>query len=332
MQILTKDREVELFKSSASGSISSSLSASETGHSLMWVHGLMILTIAFIASSFPVGKLIADALPADVMMLIRFLMAAILFAPYIVYKHGRKIPPVKRLLKYALLSVPLVTFFWCMFEALKYTSAVNTGALYTTVPALTAIFALVINGEMADARQRWGLAMGTIGALWIVFKGDTNALLNLELNRGDWIFFFGALALSIYSPLVKRLYSGEAMVIMTFWVIVFGAVWMLLLSLPKLSAIQWSEVSLSVFGGLLYLALFTTLLSFFLLQLGTVKIGATKVAAYGFLNPIFVLVIVITMGMAEFNWVLVPGGLLVVMAIFILNGKSRSRVQSCSLP
>ena len=325
MLSLGKDRAAGLLRAKPRKHISSPITVPASEHSKVWVHALMILTIGFIASSFPVGKLIAEALPADVMMLIRFTMAAILFMPYIVFKHGWNIPPTKRLLRYAVLSVPLVTFFWCMFEALKYTSAVNTGALYTTVPAMTALFALIINGERIIARQRWGLAMGTLGALWIVFKGDIDALLNLELNRGDWIFFFGALALSIYSPLVKRFYSGEAMVIMTFWVIVFGAVWMLLLSFPRLSVVEWSSVSFSVFGGLLYLALFTTLLSFFLLQFGTVKLGATKVAAYGFLNPVFVLVIVVVMGMSKFSWVLVPGGLLVITAIFILNGEPLRR-------
>ena len=320
MLILTKETISEWFKRTVERSSSASHEPSK-----LWVHGLMVLTIAFIASSFPVGKLIASALPADVMMLIRFVMAAGLFAPYVIIKHGWRIPPLKRLVGYALLSIPLVTFFWCMFEALKYTSAVNTGALYTTVPAMTALFALIINGEVTDSKKRLGLLMGTLGALWIVFKGDIQALLTLELNRGDWIFFFGAMALSVYNPLIKRIYKGEAMVIMTFWVIVFGALWMLLLSLPELPLVQWSKVSWSVYGGLFYLALFTTLLSFFLLQFGTVKIGPTKVAAYGFLNPVFVLMIVIALGMAEFSWVLIPGALLVLLAIFILNDVSLIR-------
>ncbi|BBM03329.1 DMT family transporter [Microbulbifer sp. GL-2] len=284
-----------------------------------WVHGLMVVTTFFVASSFPVGKLIADSLPADVMMLIRFLMAAGLFAPFIFFKHGIQLPELKKLLRYALLSIPLVTFFWCMFEALKYTSAINTGALFTTVPAMTAIFALIVNGERSSTRKIIGLFLGTLGAAWIVFKGNMAAALTLDLNRGDWIFLLGAISLSLYNPLVKRVHSGEPTEVMTFWVILFGALWLLSLSFPHLDTISWQNVSFETYGGLLYLALFTTLMSFFLLQFGTVKIGPTKVAAYGFLNPVFVLALTLILGMSEFNRSIFAGITLVILAMLFIQ-------------
>ncbi|MFA0791989.1 DMT family transporter [Microbulbifer echini] len=290
-----------------------------SGPSQWWVHGLMMITTFFVASSFPVGKLIADSLPADVMMLIRFLMAAGLFAPFIFFRHGLQLPKLKKLVRYALLSIPLVTFFWCMFEALKQTSAINTGALFTTVPAMTAIFALIVNGERSSTRKVIGLLLGTLGAAWIVFKGDITAAMALDLNQGDWIFLFGAISLSLYNPLVKRIHSGEPTEVMTFWVILFGALWLLLLALPGLSEIHWQNVSFEIYGGLLYLALFTTLMSFFLLQFGTLKIGPTKVAAYGFLNPVFVLILALLLGMSEFNAALFPGIILVFSAMLFIQ-------------
>ncbi|MCO1334776.1 DMT family transporter [Microbulbifer sp. OS29] len=289
--------------------------------SLWWVHSLMVLTTFFVASSFTVGKLIADSLPANIMMLIRFLMAAGLFAPFIFFKHGSQLPTLKKLTAYALLSIPLVTFFWCMFEALKHTSAINTGALFTTVPAMTAIFALIINGERSSNRKIVGLFLGILGAAWIIFRGNITAAIALDLNQGDWIFLFGAVLLSLYNPLVKRVHSGEPTEVMTFWVIVFGAIWLLLLSLPSLKEIHWQSIPFEIYGGLLYLALFTTLLSFFLLQLGTVKIGPTKVAAYGFLSPVFVLLITLLLGMTKFSISLLPGIILVFSAILFIQAE-----------
>ncbi|WP_425411206.1 EamA family transporter [Microbulbifer variabilis] len=115
------------------------------------------------------------------------------------------------------------------------------------------------------------------------------------------MFLSGAISLSLYNPLVKRVHSDEPTGVMAYWVILFGALWLLFFTLPLLGTINWQNTSFQLNGSLLYLALFTTLMSFFLLQFGTVKIGPTKVAAYGFLNPIFVLALTLLLEMSEFS-------------------------------
>lgn len=290
-----------------------------TNKSNLTVHALMLLMVLLVAGSFPVGAMITNALPPDVLMFIRFLTAATLFAPFVFIKNGITLPSRKALLGYTVLSLPLVIFFWCMFESLRYTSVLNTGALYTTVPAITALFAYVINKETTNRIRSLGLMLGTAGALWIVFRGDINALLNLSLNYGDIIFLVGCFFMGLYNPMIKRIYAGEPMELMTFWVILFGCGWLLLLSATKLPSIQWSSVGLNVYLGVLYLSLFTTLFSFFIIQFGTVKLGPTKVSAYSFLTPLFVIVLSVLFGMESFTTDVLPGMLLVLVAMLLIQ-------------
>ncbi|ARU59179.1 membrane protein [Oleiphilus messinensis] len=283
------------------------------------IHGLMVLVIVLVATSFPIGAAITHGLPPDVMMMLRFFTAAALFAPFVLLQHGLQLPSGKSLFGYSMLSIPLVTCFWTMFEALRYTTAVNTGAIYTLVPAITAIFAFFLNNERASRRRSIGLLLGTTGALWIVFRGNLAALIGLDLNYGDLIFMGGITCMSFYSSMIKHVYRGEPMVVMTFWVILTGGIWLLCLSANTLSEIEWSAVDPKVYGGILYLSVFTTLTTFFLIQYGTVKIGPTKVAAYGFLNPIFVLLMTTLLGTHQFTWAYVPGVVLVVLAMGLIQ-------------
>ncbi|PCJ32553.1 MAG: EamA family transporter [Gammaproteobacteria bacterium] len=287
-------------------------------------HYLMLLTIALIATSFPVGAAITNALPPAVMMFIRFLFAAVLFAPYIFIKHGFYLPPKRSLVYYAILSLSSVIFFWCMFESLRYTSMLNTGALYTLVPAITAVYAFFINGEVTSRMRYFGLLLGTLGALWIVFKGDYAAFIGLELNYGDLIFIIGCLSMALYTPLVKKFHRGEPTEIMSFWVIILGAVWLLIASGASLSSVEWNLISVKTYSGILYLAFFTTLISFFLLQLCIMKIGATKVAAYNFLTPIFVIMISVVLE-NEFELITLPGIILVIVAMLIIQYESSQK-------
>lgn len=224
---------------------------------------------------------------------------------------------------YIILSVPLAVFFWCMFESLRYTSVVNTGALYTIVPAITAVYALFINREITNKIRSFGLLMGTLGALWIVFRGDYEAFIGFKLNYGDLIFVVGCMFLGLYNPLVKRVYRGEPMEIMTFWVLLSAAGWLLIVSGNSILNIDWHGIGVKVYGGILYLSLFSTLITFFLLQFCIVRIGATKVAAYGFLTPVFVIIMGVSFGMDKYEPITMPGIILVIGAMFIIQRESR---------
>jgi len=260
-------------------------------------------------------------------MFLRFLLASALFAPYVIVRHGFKIPPLKRIVGYGVLSIPLVVFFWCMFESLRYTSVLNTGALYTTVPAITAILALLINGEASGKMRSMGLFVGTLGALWIVFRGNIDAFINLNLNYGDLVFFLGCFFLGFYNPLVKKFHQGEPSEEMTFWVLLLGSLWLLIGSGKGIVDIDWFEIERPVYSGIAYLAVFSTLITFFLLHYCTVRLGATKTSAYGFLTPVFVVLLSVLLGMEEFEAVLAPGLFMIVVAMLMIQRDSRKRVE-----
>lgn len=286
-------------------------------------HVLMLLSILIASSSIPVGKLITNDLPPAVMMFMRFLLSAVLFAPYVYIKNGLELPPRERMLSYIILSIPSVIFFWCMFEGLRYTSAINTGALITLIPSVTAVWAFLINREIPTSLRSIGLAIGTLGALLVVFKGDFIALIRLKFNYGDFVFIMGILFSGWERPLLKKLYRGEPIEIVTFWTLVFGAGWLLIASLTSIINVDWHGTPSKAYGGIVYLAIFTTLITHFISQKCTVLIGATKVAAYSLLVPAFVILITFVTGMERFDFATLPGILLVIISMFLIQRESR---------
>ncbi len=288
-------------------------------HPLLPAHGLMLLTMLLVSSSFPVGAAIAKALDPAILMFFRFALAAVFFAPYVFIKNSLTLPSKTQLSRYAILSMPLVAFFWCMFESLRYTSALNTGALFTTIPGITSICAFFINREKTGKMRALGLLIGTIGALWIIFRGDWEALIGLQFNKGDVIFLIGCFFMGLYNPLIKYFYHDEPVEVMTFWTLLAGSIWLLALSGKSFWMTQWQEVEMGVYMGILYLALFTTLCTFFLLQFCTIKLGSTKVSAYSLLNPVAVIFISVVFGISDFEWITLPGMLTVILSMLIVQ-------------
>jgi len=106
---------------------------------------------------------------------------------------------------------------------------------------------------------------------------------------------------------------------MTFWTIAIGALWLFLLSAPRLPQVAWSAVPIAVYGGITYLAVFTTLITFFVFQWSSTVIGPTKVMSYTYLNPAIVLVIGLALGQEIPPLATYPGLLLIISATFVLQ-------------
>jgi drug/metabolite transporter (DMT)-like permease len=282
-------------------------------------HLLMLVATALVATSFPVGAAITDAMDSLVLTFLRFVLAAVLFAPIVAWRYTITVPSLRDMARYGVLSAFLVGFFWAMFAALRFTSALNTATIFALTPVFTAAVSAVLLKEKLNKASQIALPFGVIGAVWVIFRGDPAALLSLTLGLGDGIFLVGTIAMGFYGALVKYLHRGEPMAQMTFWTLVTGALWLLILSSQRLPDVEWQSVPLSVYGGIAYLAVFTTLVTFFIFQWSASVIGPTKVMSYTYLNPALVLAISIALGQGAPPLAIYPGLLFTFAATLVLQ-------------
>ncbi len=283
----------------------------------------MLLCAVLVSGSFPVGAAISSDLAPTVLTLLRFLLASVLFAPIIWYRYGLTVS-FKALLRYGVISATLVAFFWCMFCALQYTSALNTSAIFTLVPGLSGLYAIFLNRERLGRLRLIALSLGVVGALWIVFRGDIVQLAAFSWNKGDLIFLVGCLFMGLYTPLVRLLHQGEPMLQMAFWIMVTGTFWLFLLGGSQLTTIFWSDIPGRVWAGIGYLAIFSTIITFFLTQYAILFLGPTRVMAYSYLYPALVLGLDLLFGGAWPGIIVLPGIVIVLSAMIVVQ-----RANSC---
>lgn len=282
------------------------------------VHLLMLLCATIVSGSFPVVEAISHSLDPVVLTLIRFALATIVFAPIVWFRYSFAVSP-RALARYSLISATLVSFFWCMFLSLRYTTALNSSAVYTTVPGLAGIYAMLINRERLGRARLIALFLGIAGTLWIIFKGDAALLAEFSWNRGDLIFLAGCFLVGLYGPLVGLFHRGEPMLQMSFWIMFTGTLWLLLLAGPRLVDVAWNDVSLKVWTGIAYLAVFSTSVTFFLTQYSILFLGPTRVMAYSYLNPGLVLVLDLVFRGTWPGVQVLPGVFIVLAAMVVVQ-------------
>ncbi|MDN2566554.1 DMT family transporter [Aquibium sp. A9E412] len=260
-----------------------------TGRQKLVGHLAMLAFSALVAGSFSFGALAAPHVGPAALNAVRFAIGTALMgaAAWLVLR-GR-VPPPRAPWRFLLLGALMAVFFVTMFVALRLTDPVSTGAVFTLMPLMAAGFGRLFLGQVPRPVVLASLALAGAGALWVIFGGELAALLAFDVGRGEMIFFVGVACHAAYAPLVRRLNRGEPVIAFTFWTLLATGLWIALYGAGEIAATGWGDLPAVVWAAILYLAVFTTAGTFFLLQFATLRLPASKVLAYNYLTPSLVI-------------------------------------------
>ena len=231
-----------------------------------------------ISGSFSLGKLAAPHLDPAALNAIRFVLAGCLLAPFALRRLKRA--HLNAAWRYPLLGGVFAIYFYLMFEALRLTDPVSTAAVFTLTPLMSAVFGWFLLRQVTTPR---------IAVSLVIFRADLDRILAFDLGPGEIIFIVGCAAHAFYTPLVRRLNRGEPVLVFTFGTIVAGAVLLALAGSRSILATDWAALPDIVWITIAYLAVFATAGSFMMVQFATLRLPSSKVMAYGYLVPSFVI-------------------------------------------
>ena len=255
---------------------------------------------------------------------LRFMLALLVMSPiYFFTQRSTKSALITVLkspiliLRYLLISGALVGFFIGLFTALKTTSSLNTSVMYTFVPLLGAVFMLAF-GQRTSFRHWLGYMIGSTGAISVlVFTREGQ----LVWHIGDVIYFIacGLLALHIIS--LQHWGGHVAAFDGAYRIMLFGSVWLIPITLiwGDLSHVAWQASTFWLL--LIYLTLFTTLLTFVLQQLVIRYEGASRLLAFSYTIPIWVAIYHATQSDAILllSYGFMIGAFMVLLAILMID-------------
>ncbi|WP_050143370.1 DMT family transporter [Yersinia mollaretii] len=274
---------------------------------------------ALLGGSFIASATISNALPPMVITWMRYAIASLLFMVLLAGQGLLKLPHYRDLGRYTLISLPPLVYFACMIFSLQTTSALNSSALYTTVPLMSLIMSILL----LNAKSTWpifiALLLGILGALLIIFKGDLSQLLQLSLMPSDYLFLFGCLGMALNPIVVKKLHRGEHALVLTGWSLMCATLLLTAVVAYQLPDIEWRNINVTTWSGVLYLATFATALSFFLFQKTCIVLSPAKISGYVYLIPLSVIATNGLLGQ-EIQWQEIASGaglVMIAMAILI---------------
>jgi len=268
----------------------------ETAEAGFWTdarraHAAMLLFATLISSSFTVGGLIARAIDPVALTFWRFVLAGAIFLAIVLATERFKWPSAGELGRYTFIGLLLCIYFALMFEALRWTDPLSAGVVFTLIPAMTAVFSFILLAQRTTGRQIFAMAIAGCGAVWVLFRADIDAMLRFHVGYGEIVFFFGCVSYAAYPVFVRKLHRAESTAVLTFWSLATGTALLGVYGFRTIVETDWAAVPAGVYLGIVYLAVFTTAISFFLIKYASLRLPGAKVMAYTFLIPALVAVL-----------------------------------------
>lgn len=281
-------------------------------------HLAMLAFSALIAGSFSLGGMMANLISPTAFSALRFLLAAAFVGAAAVATGAFRRQDRQAPWRYLLLGLCLAAYFVLMFEGLKTAPPVATAAVFTLTPIIAAGFGWLLLRQITTPRIALALAIGGAGAVWVIFRADLAALLRFEVGRGEITYFWGCIAHALYTPLVRKLNRGESPLVFSFGVLVTGFLILTFWGWPDIRATDWTALSPIVWITLLYTAFFASAVTFVLLQYAALRLPASKVMAYTYLTPSWVILWEIALGNPAPSGLVLLGVAATVLALAML--------------
>jgi len=282
-------------------------------------HAAMAVFAVLISVSFTLGDLAVPHIDPAALTAARFALAVLVMG--LIAGRAVRRAHLAAPWRYPLLGGLMGAYFILMFEALAVADPVPLGAVFTLTPLMTAVFGWLLLRQITTAVTAAALILAALGALWVIFRGDVQAMLALEVGLGERLFLIGCAAHALYTPLVRLTRRGEPVLVYTFLTLVGGLAVTAAYAAPEIVGTRWLALPEIAWAGIVYLGIVTTAITFVLVQYAALRLPSAKVMAYGYLVPSLVIV---EQGLLGHGWVAAPvwlGVAATIGALIMLLGR-----------
>ncbi|MDB2570799.1 DMT family transporter [Euryarchaeota archaeon] len=256
----------------------------------------LIFVVIVWGFGWPAGRVIAQDIAPFAASWIRYVVAVALFVIYLKLSSQWMIPTRGEWKRIAWIGF----FATCLYQAffmvgMKYTAAGDASLMITFNPFFTAVLAIFFLNEAMHWRLGAGIALGLAGVTVLFLYSPNVDIPFYERALGDVLIAGAAFAWACNSIQMKIAMTEPAVdsdrclspLQLTVWSSVIGLVMLTPIAAVETAVMGVPEPSFDGWVAILFLAIFSTVVSYVWFADGILTIGAGKSALYVYLVPIF---------------------------------------------
>jgi drug/metabolite transporter (DMT)-like permease len=237
------------------------------------------------SGNWVIGRAVRDAFDPVALNFWRWLVAALVMAPFGVHEVLQKRALIRRhAALFTLLALSGVAAFQTLvYLGLRTTTAINAVLINAAGPLFMIGCSWLLERDKPSLRQVTGMLVSFVGVLIIVSRGDARTLMHLEFHRGDLWIIVAMPLWGLYSVLLKRAPGELRGIGFAFSIAALGVAMLLPVYLVDTLASPMRWLTAAQTAAIAYIAVGASVLAFLAWNRGVALAGAN---AAGFTLPL----------------------------------------------
>ncbi len=244
----------------------------------------LLLVVLIWGGNFTATKLAFADISPLAFTAVRFAFGSVFMWLILARKEGWRLPPRATWLPLIALGVVGNTIYQlCFMTGLYRTTATNSSLILASMPTVVTVGAGLLGFERITGRQKWALAIATLGVLLVV--ASRGIALDGDLD-GDLLMLAAVLCWASYTLGLRSLAGRVSTLALTTWTLITGTPGLVLAGIPAVRRMNWAAVSVTGWGGLAYATLLSLVVAYLLWNRGVRQIGPSRAAIFTTLTPL----------------------------------------------
>lgn len=286
-----------------------------------WPYAAIIIAHLIWGVNFVVAKLTLQEFPPMSLSFLRFALAILLLAPFILTEKKRD--KIKRkhlpwLFATGSLMVTLnIAFF---YTGLTRTTVTSASVLTMVVPIFSLLLGWAFLKEKIYTVNLVGIAIGLIGAVSVIglpalIFGEQ---IPTEMWIGNLLILFASLSWVIGSTISRQMLKEYSSLTMTFFIFLVGVLTFFIPAINEyLQDPSWpSNVTVLGIFGLAFITVASSISAFFLFEWGLGKLGVIQANLFHYIEPPIAATLAVLILGESLQFSFIIGGLLIALGVY----------------
>ncbi len=280
---------------------------------------MLLLVVVIWAGSFIFIKLGLSEIPPITLALIRFVVAfPVLAVAAFIKDNGVRVAWRKHFLLFTVLALTGVTLLYIFqFYALSFTTAAAGAIIINITVVFIALLSAVFLHEKLNKRKAFGILLAFFGVVIVISNESLGGFGFSPLEfLGGILMVVSAFFWAIYSILSKKILSTYSPLTINAIVFGLGTLYLAPLSLLESPLEALRHVSLIGWSSILYLAVLSSAVAYFLWSKVLTRIETIKAGVFLYGIPVFTMILSFIFLREPISYAEIVGLILVISGVY----------------
>lgn len=204
---------------------------------------------------------------------------------------------------------------------IDYTYAANASVMLGTIPIWVALFSHFFHLERMNILKTMGVVAAFGGIFFIMAGGNKPFDLGSDTVFGDLTIIAAAIVWGGYTILSKSFLNRYSPIQFSAIMATIGSISLFLIGLPNILQLEWTKISASAYGGLIYSGLLSIGIAYLIWNYGIKTVGAVHTSTYQNLVPVLGLIFGVVLLNEQLTLLQYSGSGLVIIGIVLARWK-----------